>query len=319
MQRSLSETEGHACRSTSFNVPNPSIVVRTDLPIRQVLGKPNLAGRMVAWSIQLSEFDILFESRGHIKAQVIADFLVELTPKGGRELEGEWYLSVDGLIKVLIEKSLHFEFKASNNQAEYEALLAGMKLAQELEAKKLTAKSDSKLVTRQINGDYQAKDPQLARYQEKASAMASSFDSFVLLHVPRDQNEQADLLAKLGNTQKSGQQRTVIHEKLSTPTIDRPKVLHMESRTTWMTPVFKYLQDGKTPEDSREAQKVVKEAAKYTLIRQHLYRRGFSFPLLRCLEDEESAYVIREMHEGVCGTHIGRRALVSKIARASYY
>ncbi|RDX78620.1 Retrovirus-related Pol polyprotein from transposon 17.6, partial [Mucuna pruriens] len=198
---------------------NFSIIVRTDLPICQVLGKPDLAGWMVAWSIQLLEFDILFESRGHIKAQVIADFLVELTPEGGKELEGEWYLSVDdssnhtgsgagivleGPTGVLIEQSLHFEFKASNNQAEYEALLDGMKLAQELEAKKLTVKSDSKLVTRQINGDYQAKDPQLARYRERASAMASSFDNFVLLHVPRDQNERADLLEKLDNTQKRG-------------------------------------------------------------------------------------------------------------------
>ncbi|RDY06588.1 Retrovirus-related Pol polyprotein from transposon 17.6, partial [Mucuna pruriens] len=194
---------------------NFSIIVRTDLPICQVLGKPDLAERMVAWSVQLLEFDILFESRGHIEAQLIADFLVELTLEGGREVEGEWYLLVDGSSNhtgsgagiilegptgVLIEQSLHFEFRANNNQAEYEALLAGMKLAQELGTKKLTAKSDSKLVTGQINGDYQAKDPQLAKYRERSSAMASSFDSFVLLHVPRDQNERVDLLAKLAST-----------------------------------------------------------------------------------------------------------------------
>ncbi|RDY07211.1 rnhA, partial [Mucuna pruriens] len=215
MQRSLSKTEGHDRCPTSFDMPSPSIIVRIDLPIHQVLGKPDLAGRMVAWSVQLSEFDILFESRGHIKAQVIADFLVELTFEGGRELEGEWYLSVDGSsshtgsgagivlegpTRVLIEQSLHFEFRASNNQAEYEALLARMKLALELGTKKLTAKSDSKLVTGQINGDYQTKDPQLVKYRERASAMASSFDNFILLHVPRDQNERANLLAKLAST-----------------------------------------------------------------------------------------------------------------------
>ncbi|RDX78622.1 Tf2-8, partial [Mucuna pruriens] len=93
----------------------------------------------------------------------------------------------------------------------------------------------------------------------------------------------------------------------------------MERRTTWMTPILKYLQEGKTLEESREAQNVVKEAAKYTLIGQYLYRRGFSFPLLICLEKEESAYVIREVHEGVCGTHIGGRALASKIVRADYF
>ncbi|RDX97277.1 hypothetical protein CR513_19962, partial [Mucuna pruriens] len=152
-----------ASRRLSPYFQNFGIIVRTDLPIRQVLGKPYLAGRMVVWSVQLSEFDITFESRGHIKAQVLADFLAELTPKGDmRKEEGERYLSVDGSSNhagsgvgvilegstgVLIEQSLHFEFKANNNQAEYKALLAGMRLARELEAKRLTAKSDSKLIT----------------------------------------------------------------------------------------------------------------------------------------------------------------------------
>ncbi|RDX94355.1 rnhA, partial [Mucuna pruriens] len=86
---------------------------------------------------------------------------------------------LEGPNGVLIEQSLHFEFKASNNQAEYEALL-------EFGTKKLTVKSDSKLVTGQVNGEYQAKDPQLAKYHDKAAFMASSFDSFTLLHVPRD-------------------------------------------------------------------------------------------------------------------------------------
>ncbi|RDX86019.1 rnhA, partial [Mucuna pruriens] len=166
MRRILSETEGHARRSTSFNTPGP------------------------------------------MKRRENND---QIDPEGGREQEGEWYLLVDGSsnhigsgagivpegpVGVLIEQSLHFKFKANNNQVEYEALLVGMKLAQELEAKKLTAKSDLRLVIGQINGDYQAKDPQLARYRERALAMASSFDSFVLLHVPRDQNEQGRPIGK---------------------------------------------------------------------------------------------------------------------------
>ncbi|RDX83637.1 Tf2-6, partial [Mucuna pruriens] len=187
-----------------------------------------------------------------------------------------------------------------------------MKLAQELGTKKLTAKSDSKLITGQINGDYQAKDPQLAKYRDRASTMASSFDNFVLLHVPRDQNEWADLLEKLANTR-------IIHEKLSTPTTDRSEVLDVENKITWMMPIFNYLQSVETPDNPEEALKVVKEATKYTLLRQNLYRRGFSFPLLRCLEDEESTYVIEEVHEGVSGTHIGGRALAIKIEKAGYY
>ncbi|RDX90525.1 hypothetical protein CR513_27596, partial [Mucuna pruriens] len=104
---------------------------------------------MVAWSVQLSEFDISFERRGHVRAQELAYFVTELTLEY-EQVQGDWYLSVDGSSNqtgsrarvifegpngILIEQSLHFDFKASNNQAEYEALLAGMRLALEIEAK----------------------------------------------------------------------------------------------------------------------------------------------------------------------------------------
>ncbi|RDY05097.1 Tf2-11, partial [Mucuna pruriens] len=313
------------------------------MPIQQVLRKPDLAGRMVAWSVQLSEFDISFERRGPIKAQALADFMTELLTEqqqpaeeltaAQREMDEEWYLSVDGLSNqagsgagvilegpngVLVEQSLHFDFKASNNQAEYEALLVGMKLALEIEAKKLIAKSDSKLITGQVNGEYQAKDPKLAKYRERVKAMAALFESFKLLHVPRDQNERADLLAKLASTRR-GLQRSVIHENIDTPTIEKPEVYCCEERITWTDPIVGYLKEGRLPDDQVEANKIRKEAPRYTLVNGRLYRRGFSSPLLRCIDHEEAEYVIKEVHEGVCGTHIGGRALARKIARASYY
>ncbi|RDX98991.1 hypothetical protein CR513_18019, partial [Mucuna pruriens] len=86
-----------------------------------------------------------------------------------------------------------------------------------------------------------------------------------------------------------------------------------------MTPILDYLQERTGPEDPEKALKTAKEAAKYTILGQQLYRRGFSFPLLRCLDEEDSSYVLKEVHEGICGTHIGGRALASKVARAGYY
>ncbi|RDY04814.1 Gypsy retrotransposon integrase-like protein 1, partial [Mucuna pruriens] len=292
-----------------------SIIVHTDLPIQQ-----------------LSEFDITFEKRGPIKAQALADFITELTIEQ-EQTEGEWYLSVDGSSnqtgscagvilegpnRVLVEQSLHFDFKANNNQAEYEALLAGMRLALEIEAKRLVAKSDSKLITGQVNGEYQAKDPRLAKYKERAKTMAALFESFRLFHVPRDQNERADLLAKLASTRR-GLQRSVIHENIATPTIEKPEIQCNEQGRTWMEPLVEYLKEGKLPVDLAEAGKLRKEAPKYALVEQRLYRRGFSSPLLRCVDPQEAEYVIKEVHEGVCGTHIGGRALAGKIARTGYY
>ncbi|RDX88999.1 hypothetical protein CR513_29338, partial [Mucuna pruriens] len=118
--------------------------------------------------------------------------------------------------------------------------------------------------------------------------MAASFDSFTLLHVPKDQNERADLLAKLASTRRRGLQRSVIHENLSTPTIDMPKIQHNERRETWMDPIIEYLKNGKLLDDSADSLKIRKEAPKYTLIEQHLYRQGFSYPLLRCVDNDEA-------------------------------
>ncbi|RDX88957.1 Gypsy retrotransposon integrase-like protein 1, partial [Mucuna pruriens] len=149
--------------------------------------------------------------------------------------------------------------------------------------------------------------------------MVASFDSFTLLHVSRDQNESADLLAKLASTRRRGLQRSVIHENLSAPTIDKPEVQHNERREMWMDPIIEYLKNGKLPDDPAGSLKIRKEAPKYTLVEQHLYRRGFSYPLLRCVDNDEALYIVQEVHEGICGTHIGGRALAGKIVRAGYY
>jgi len=195
------------------------MIVMTDLPIRKALQKPDVAGRMARWAVELSEFDIHYKPRGPIKGQIYADFVVELSSAATHQ-EGsdfKWELSVDGSSNqqgseigvilegpdgLLIEQALRFAFKASNNQAEYAALIAGMLLAKEMGAKGLLAKSDSLLVTGQVTGEYQAKDPQMAAYLEYVQVLKESFEVFELVHVPREQNSRADLLVKLASSGK---------------------------------------------------------------------------------------------------------------------
>jgi ribonuclease HI len=115
---------------------------------------------MVAWSIELSEYDLTFSPKASVKSQVLADFVMEMTSPPVAADKKRWMLSVDGSSnlrgsgvgillerpdRVLIEQSLCFAFKASNNQTEYEVLIAGMKLAREMEVTNLRAKSDSQL------------------------------------------------------------------------------------------------------------------------------------------------------------------------------
>ena len=151
---------------------NHRVKVMTDLPIRYILQKLDISGRLVKWAIELSEYGIQYESRGPIRAQFLADFLVELSepPVSDQQVkEVSWILSVDGVSNlkgsgvgivlegpegVLIEQSLRFAFKANNNQAEYEALITGMLLAKEMGITRLLVKSDSALVAGQVTGEF---------------------------------------------------------------------------------------------------------------------------------------------------------------------
>ncbi|RDX99368.1 hypothetical protein CR513_17591, partial [Mucuna pruriens] len=158
------------------------MMCRTDLSIQQILQKPDLADRMTGWAIEL------FDNRE--------------APKESKE----WALCIDdssnkkGPSGVLIEQSLCFGFQASNNQAKYESILAGIRLAKELGTTGLTIKSNSQLVTIHVNGKYQARDLQLIQYLGAVKAQVGTLERFTLLHVPSQQNERADLLAKLATT-----------------------------------------------------------------------------------------------------------------------
>jgi ribonuclease HI len=145
---------------------------------------------------------------------------------------------LEGPDGVLIEQSLRFAFKASNNQAEYEALIAGMKLAREMEVADLRAKSDLQLVTNQVSGDYKTKDPQLIKYLEKVQSLATQFERFELIYVPREQNARADLLSKLASHKKSGNNRTVILETITKPSAQTAEILMVVEGSDWRYPLI---------------------------------------------------------------------------------
>jgi ribonuclease HI len=127
-----------------------------------------------------------------------------------------------------MEQSLKFEFKASNNQAEYEALIAGLRLTVELSVHKVTAKNDSQLLANHVTGTYQVKDELLAKYVQITQHLLARFQEFNIEHVPREQNGWADLLAKLASTKKAINNRSIVVEVLQSPIIGKTEVNTIE-------------------------------------------------------------------------------------------
>ncbi|KAL0405116.1 UNVERIFIED_CONTAM: hypothetical protein Slati_3825500 [Sesamum latifolium] len=134
--------------------------VKTNTPLKQTLGKPDTSGRLVKCAVELSEYDISYLPRMTIKAQALADFIsemAEMTIKDASQ-DQKWLLHVDGSSTAQgsgagivittpqgedLEFTIKFSFKASNNEAEYEALVIGMRMAHETGARHLLAYSDS--------------------------------------------------------------------------------------------------------------------------------------------------------------------------------
>ena len=97
------------------------------------------------------------------------------------------------------------------------------------------------------------------------------------------------------------------------PLIDSVDVQEISSEKNWTTPLVSYLKNGALLEDKEAVRKLKVQAAQFVLIKDVLYKRGFSRPYLRCLGPEEADYVMREVHERICRNHLGSRLLVHKL------
>ncbi|XP_057977967.1 uncharacterized protein LOC131164622 [Malania oleifera] len=162
----------------------------------------------------------------------------------------------------------------------------------------------------------------MKKYLVKAQEYTKAFVQFDIKHVPRAENKKADALAKLASTTSSEWKDAIYLERIGKPSYEGDKINSVESKISkddWRASLFLYLKDGSLPEDNKEALKVRSKAARYTLMGRELYMRSLTLPYLRCLSNEEGEYILREIHEGVCGNHLASRALAHKAMRLEFY
>ena len=212
------------------------------------------------WAIELSEFDIRYKPKTTIKGQILADFVMEFTSVELAEATQTtpdlpiWRLSVDGASNaqgsgvgliltssegIDIEYVLRFGFRASNNEAEYEAIIAGLNLAHSMEVDKLEVCSDSQLVVKQIDDSYEARGEKKILYLKKVRELLKKFVRVQVRHIPRAENSRADALAKLATASQEDLNRLTPVEHLSEPSVDlnNEVVSPVMSEPSWMDPI----------------------------------------------------------------------------------
>ncbi|GKV44734.1 hypothetical protein SLEP1_g51893 [Rubroshorea leprosula] len=291
------------------------IIVLTDQPLQQILQKPECSGRLIKWAVELGEFEITFQQRSQLNEWTL---YVDGASSSKGSGAGALLIGPDGYRS---EHALKFNFDSTNNMAEYKALLLGLQLALELKISAIQVYSDSQLVVNQINSICEVVDPMMVKYAALVAELKCKFQKFCLSKIPRAENKQADSLSKFASD-SSLSSRSVFVEVLDQPSFTKPRVMEISTNPdalSWIDSIVSFLRDGIVPEDGQEALKLRKKASRYTLVDGVQYKRSFSLPLLRCLNPYEAEYALREVHEGVCGSHVGARTLAHKVLRQGYY
>ncbi|XP_058181265.1 uncharacterized protein LOC131299702 [Rhododendron vialii] len=248
-----------------------------------------------------------------IKAQVLADFLAEYTYPEPDELPKEepkpWVLQVDG------------STTREASGAEYEALVVGLELAKAIGANHVLAKSDSQLVVGQVLGEYTVKEEVMQKYLDKVKAQVAKLQSFSIVRIPREENIEADYLAKLATAKEDAipGNTPVRYLELSSIFAPNVQVQAIDYNSSWAGPIVEYITNGTLPDDKDKARQLKIKAAKYLMMGDMLYRRSFSLPYLRCLTTAESIRAMEEVNQGVYGDHQGSRMLAYKLLRLGYY
>ncbi|KAK1374920.1 hypothetical protein POM88_031113 [Heracleum sosnowskyi] len=285
--------------------------VRTTYPLIQVLHKPETSRRMLKWVVEL---EILAEENQN-SAPWWSLYVDGASNKDGAGAGFE-LVSPE---RCRVKRAVHFTFHATNNDAEYEALINGFKLALELKVENLNAFSDSMIVVYQKNGGYQTRGPRTELHLRCAEGMIRLFNEVNLELIHRSQNETAYELAKFGSHRETTLLGSTPLDIYRRPSVPEEELMVVEERAAWMSPLLAYIKNGALPGDKNEARRVRYMAARYAIYDGGLYKRGFNVPLLKCIDGAECNYILRGIHEGICGNHSGGSSVAKKIPRQGYY
>jgi ribonuclease HI len=325
------------------------VTVVSSFPLGEIIQCREALGRIAKWVVEIMGETISFAPRKAIKSQVLADFVakwVDIQLPTAPIQPKLWTMFFDGsLMKTGAGAGLLFisplgkhlryvvrlHFPVSNNVAEYEALVNGLRIAIELGVRRLDARGDLQLVIDQVMKNSHCRDPKMEAYCNEVRRLEDKFYGLKLNHIARRYNETADELAKI----VSGWTTVppdVFSRDLHQPSVKTDDTLEPEAPSAqpeapsapegealrveeewsgvtpnrnWQTPYLQYLRRGELPLDRAEAQRLARRAKTFVLLgdEKELYHRSPSGILQRCISIVEGQELLQEIHLGACGRH----------------
>jgi ribonuclease HI len=309
----------------------------------------------------------MYQRQSVIKSQVLPDFIAEWIeaqmPKLP-DLSNCWTIYVDGSKRVLgagagvvlvspqgdkMRYVLRMRFvNPSNNEAEYEAVLHGMRMAKAYGATRIKIHGDSNLIAQQVMKECDATCVNMIAYRAMYDKLEGDFEGCEVTHIGRESNEEADSLANIGSkclpippgiffeeifersikikpvidpvlATRSGAKHLIPIPTAGTEDLSKETATVMVVEAVWMKPYLAYLIRGELPEDTIHRRQIIRHSNAFTIINGELYKRSTTGVLQQCIAPEDGIALLRDIHEGTCGHHASSRTLVAKAFRSGFY
>jgi hypothetical protein len=236
----------------------------------------------------------------------------------------------------------------SNNEAEYEAILHGMRMAKACGATRIKIHGDSNLIAQQVMKECDATCTNMIAYRAMYDKLEGEFEGCKVTHISRESNEEADNLANIGSrclpipprvffeeifersvkikpvtdpalATRSGAQQGSTTPAAGTEDLPKDAAAVMLVEAVWTKPYLAYLIRGELPEDPIHRRQVMRRSKAFTIIKGELYKRSTIGVLQRCIAQEDGITLLREIHEGTCGHHASSRTLMAKAFWSGFY
>jgi hypothetical protein len=200
--------------------------------------------------------------------------------------------------------------------------MLGLQKLRAMGIRRAILKTDSQVISGHIDKSSKARDPKLKKYLDTVQRLEASFEGFSVKNIPRGENEHADLLAK------SAAQGLPLPSEVFFETIKAPSVELMERAVLaispihsedWRTEIISFLQGNCLSDDEAYNKRMEARTRPYVIIEGELYKHGVYSPLLKCLSRAEGIELMKEIHSGLCGSHIRSRPLLGKVFRQGSY
>jgi ribonuclease HI len=313
-----------------------SIIVVASTPVSSILNNPDATGRISLWGITLGPWEITYHRQSAIKSQVLPDFIAEWTEAQMPELpdlSNTWTIYVDGSKHILgagagvvlispqgdkMRYILRMRFaNPSNNKAEYEAVLHGMRMAKACGTTRIKIHGNSNIIAQQVMKECDTTCANMIAYRAMYDKLEGNFKGCEVTHIGRESNKEVDDLANIGSKCLPIPPGVFFEEifelsvKIKPVTIDRALATRsganhlgnalaaekenpskktaavMLVEAVWMKSYLSYLISGEVPEDTIHHRQIVGCSKSFTIIQGELYKRNTIGVLQRCIEPKD--------------------------------